>query len=244
MKRAFFRYARGLLGPWRIVSWEQRKLGEFADITTGKLDANAMKPDGEYDFYTSGVKKYHIDWAAFEGPAITIAGNGATVGYMHLADGKFNAYQRTYVLTGILADRRYLFSEIGNRLPAKIQEEARMGNIPYIVLNMLTELDISLPTNSDEQHQIGTIFDQLDNLITLHQREPSIDPKEGDNNVVSIQLRRAVLRLLQEVGCNIQRGGHQKSNHAEIPINLRLARSLDSQFKSSEPQSRRISTAS
>lgn len=166
--------------------WEQRKLGEFADITTGKLDANAMKPDGEYDFYTSGVKKYHIDWAAFEGPAITIAGNGATVGYMHLADGKFNAYQRTYVLTGILADRRYLFSEIGNRLPAKIQEEARMGNIPYIVLNMLTELDISLPTNSDEQHQIGTFFDQLDNLITLHQREPSIDPKEGDNNVVSI----------------------------------------------------------
>lgn len=80
-------------------AWEQRKLGEYCDITTGKLDANAMVTDGEYDFYTSGIQKYKIDVAAFEGPAITIAGNGATVGYMHYADGKFNAYQRTYVLS-------------------------------------------------------------------------------------------------------------------------------------------------
>ena len=57
-------------------TWEQRKLGEFADISTGKLDANAMVEDGEYDFYTSGMKKYRIDTPAFEGPAITIAGMG------------------------------------------------------------------------------------------------------------------------------------------------------------------------
>ena len=90
-------------------AWEQRKLGEFADISTGKLDANAMVEDGEYDFYTSGMKKYRIDTPAFEGPAITIAGNGATVGYMHLADGEFNAYQRTYVLQNFQANRYFLY---------------------------------------------------------------------------------------------------------------------------------------
>ena len=151
-------------------AWEQRKLGEFANIVTGKLDANAMKEDGEYDFYTSGIQKYKIDVPAFEGPAITIAGNGATVGYMHLADGKFNAYQRTYVLSEFQANREFLFYEIGNKLPKKIAQEARTGNIPYIVMDMLTDLKISIPSEQ-EQKIVGEYLINLDNLITLHQRK-------------------------------------------------------------------------
>lgn len=145
--------------------WEEVKLGELCDIRTGKLDANAMVENGEYDFYTSGIKKYRIDVAEFEGPAITIAGNGATVGYMHLADGKFNAYQRTYVLTNFKVDRSYIFSEIAKKLPIKIQQEARTGNIPYIVLSMLMELSISLPS-LPEQEAIGTFFQTLDQEIS------------------------------------------------------------------------------
>ena len=145
-------------------------MGEFCNIVTGKLDANAMVEGGRYDFYTSGIQKYKIDTAAFEGPAITIAGNGATVGYMHLADGLFNAYQRTYVLSDFSADRQYLYSEIGRELPKKIAAEARTGNIPYIVMNMLTDLEISVPI-AEEQQKIGKYFGQLDFLITLHQRK-------------------------------------------------------------------------
>ncbi|MGG1652406.1 restriction endonuclease subunit S [Paenibacillus sp. NRS-1780] len=152
-------------------AWEQRKLGEVVNVTTGKLDANAMVEDGKFDFYTSGIKKYRIDVPAFEGPAITIAGNGATAGYMHLADGKFNAYQRTYVLTDFQANREFLFLEIGKRLPKKIAEEARTGNIPYIVMDMLTELSINIPSNLNEQKCIGQYFSTLDHLITLHQRK-------------------------------------------------------------------------
>ena len=129
-----------------------------------------MKEDGKYDFYTSGIQKYKIDIFAFEGPAITIAGNGATVGYMHLVDGKFNAYQRTYVITGFQADRQFVFFEIVNKLPKKISQEARTGNIPYIVMDMLTELQILIPKKS-EQEKIGQYVQHLDNLITLHQRK-------------------------------------------------------------------------
>ena len=153
--------------------WEQRKLGEFTDIVTGKLGANAVKEDGEYDFYTSGIQKYKIDVPAFEGPAITIAGNGATVGYMHLADGKFNAYQRTYVLSAFKANREFLFYEIGNKLPKKIAQEARTGNIPYIVMDMLTDLQISIPSEQ-EQRIVGGFMMNIDNLITLHQRKQII----------------------------------------------------------------------
>ena len=152
-------------------AWEERKLGDITKISTGKLDANAMVENGKYDFYTSGIKKYRIDVAAFEGPSITIAGNGATVGYMHLADNKFNAYQRTYVLQEFLVDRSFIFSEIGNKLPKKIKQEARTGNIPYIVMDMLTELKLSIPQNNSEQQKIGSFFKQLDDTIDLHQRK-------------------------------------------------------------------------
>jgi type I restriction enzyme S subunit len=152
-------------------AWEPHLLGEFTNIETGKLDANAMVENGKYDFYTSGIKKFKIDTPAFRGPAITIAGNGATVGYMHLADGEFNAYQRTYVLTDFFIDRYFLFSEIGKNLPKKIHEEARAGNIPYIVMEMLTNLPISVPVNIKEQKQIGSFFKNIDDLITLHQRK-------------------------------------------------------------------------
>lgn len=151
--------------------WEERKLGDITKISTGKLDANAMVENGKYDFYTSGIKKYRTDVAAFEGPSITIAGNGATVGYMHLADNKFNAYQRTYVLQEFLVDRSFIFSEIGNKLPKKIKQEARTGNIPYIVMDMLTELKLSIPQNNSEQQKIGSFFKQLDDTIALHQRK-------------------------------------------------------------------------
>ena len=153
-------------------TWEQRELSNYTNsITTGKLDANAMCTNGTYDFYTSGVQKYKINQFAFEGPAITIAGNGATVGYMHLADGRFNAYQRTYVLSGFSADRIFLFSAIKNKLPIKIAEEARTGNIPYIVMGMLTNLLIDAPHSIAEQKRIGVFVSDLDTLITLHQRE-------------------------------------------------------------------------
>lgn len=148
-------------------NWDEKMLGSVANVTTGKLDANAMTTDGIYDFYTSGIKKYKIGIAAFTGPAITIAGNGATVGYMHLADGEFNAYQRTYVLNNFTADRSFLFYSTRIHLPKKISEEARTGNIPYIVMDMLTELWLSIPSPA-EQQKIGTYFRTLDSLISKH----------------------------------------------------------------------------
>ncbi|MHC1510770.1 restriction endonuclease subunit S [Pediococcus pentosaceus] len=148
------------------TKWKQRKLGELCDITTGKLDANAMKENGQYDFYTSGIKKYKIDNYAFVGPAITIAGNGATVGYMHLADYYFNAYQRTYVLTNFTANRLFLYVEIGVKLPKKIKTEARTGNIPYIVMDMLKTLKISV-SSVGEQNQIGNCLNTFEQTVIV-----------------------------------------------------------------------------
>lgn len=150
---------RGFEGEWRSI-----KLSEISRIRTGKLNANVMVENGKYDFYTSGIEKYKIDEYAFEGPAITIAGNGATVGYMHIADGKFNAYQRTYVLDNLELDRIFMFYLINKKLPNKIFNEARMGSIPYIVKDMLDDLIIDYSTQ-EENRKIGNIISVFNNNI-------------------------------------------------------------------------------
>ena len=105
-------------------------LGDFVSVNTGKLDANAMCNDGKYDFYTSGIKKYKINSFSFSGPAITVAGNGATIGYLHLADGKFDAYQRTYVINNFQGvSRKYIYYTLQYVLPRKIYKESRTGSI-------------------------------------------------------------------------------------------------------------------
>lgn len=145
-------------------------LGDFVSVNTGKLDANAMCNDGKYDFYTSGIKKYKINSFSFSGPAITVAGNGATIGYLHLADGKFDAYQRTYVINNFQGvSRKYIYYTLQYVLPRKIYKESRTGSIPYIVKEMLTGLKIPELDNST-QKLIGGFFYKVNNLITSYKQ--------------------------------------------------------------------------
>lgn len=146
--------------------WEEKTLGEVVSITTGKLNANEMVDGGQFDFYTSGVDVFKIDKAAFNGPAITVAGNGANVGCLHLADSKFNAYQRTYVLQDFLACREYIYAAIEVKLPNVIKKYKRGSAIPYIVMDMLADLKIPLPC-MEEQQKIGSFLAEIDKEIQI-----------------------------------------------------------------------------
>ena len=146
--------------------WEEKTLGTVVSITTGKLNANEMVDGGQFNFYTSGVDVFKIDKAAFNGPAITVAGNGANVGCLHLADGKFNAYQRTYVLQDFLACREYIYAAIEVKLPNVIKKYKRGSAIPYIVMDMLADLKIPLPC-MEEQQKIGSFLAEIDKEIQI-----------------------------------------------------------------------------
>jgi len=77
---------------------EYVRLGDICKITTGKLDANAQVENGQYPFFTCAERPFYIDNYAFDTEALLISGNGANLGYINYYKGKFNAYQRTYVL--------------------------------------------------------------------------------------------------------------------------------------------------
>jgi len=146
--------------------WKCRMLGDAVkSFKTGKLDANAMVENGQYRFYTCAKNYYRIDKYAFEGEALLIAGNGAHLGYIHHYTGKFNAYQRTYVLQQFEVNVLFLRYLLERYLPSRIQLEVKDGNTPYIVMSTLTEMPLVIPRNTNEQQRIASCLSSLDDLI-------------------------------------------------------------------------------
>lgn len=148
------------------TKWKRKKLDSICNyITTGKLDANAMVEGGEYRFYTCAENHYKIDTYAFEGQSLLISGNGANVGYIHYYNGKFNAYQRTYVLQNFDENIFYIKHYLKAYLKDRIAKEVNAGNIPFIKLNTLTDMNIQYPESKDEQQKIADILSTCDEVI-------------------------------------------------------------------------------
>ncbi|EGR0734815.1 restriction endonuclease subunit S [Vibrio parahaemolyticus] len=147
--------------------WEEVTLGELCNITTGKLDANAMVAGGEYRFYTCAKEHYQIDKYAFDTEALLISGNGANVGYIHYYNGKFNAYQRTYVLDSFNSSHiHFVKCFLDRNLKKRIMQEKNDGNTPYIVLSTLKDMKVLLP-NKQEQALIANFLSTIDKKIDL-----------------------------------------------------------------------------
>lgn len=135
-----------------INSLEHVRLGDICKITTGKLDANAQVENGQYPFFTCAERPFNIDSYAFDTEALLISGNGANLGYINYYKGKFNAYQRTYVLDHFSVNIQYVKWALKVLLPQRIAIEKSSSNTPYIVLSTLADLKIPIPNNSKQNH--------------------------------------------------------------------------------------------
>lgn len=141
----------------------------MSKITTGKEDANHSTENGKYKFFTCSDEILLCNDFKFDGKSILVAGNGNfNVKYY---DGKFNAYQRTYVIKNdeIIGDLYYtlLFNiEL-------FTKKANGSIIKFITLNMLNNINVpkfDIITNDTLNkilHQINNINSKTDNLIKL-----------------------------------------------------------------------------
>lgn len=140
---------------------EFSKLGEVCiDITTGKLNANAMDKNGKYPFFTCDAQPYWINEYAFDKEAILVSGNGSQVGHINYYNGRFNAYQRTYILSGFISSINvfFLFYYLKCYFKQYIILNCRNGSVPYITLPILYNFEIPIPP-LEVQNEIVRILD-------------------------------------------------------------------------------------
>ena len=145
--------------------WKEDRLGLLCKVSTGKLDANARIDDGKYRFYTCAKEYYKINEYEFDTDALIVSGNGANVGYIHHYQGKFNAYQRTYVLDKF-GDNNIIFIKfvLDEYLHKRITKEKKDGNTPYILIGTLTDMKINIPSFL-EQTKIANFLTSVDTKI-------------------------------------------------------------------------------
>lgn len=156
---------KGFSGEWREI-----KLSDLCSITTGKKDVNEGNPTGLYPFFTCAKECTYSDAYSFDGEALLIAGNGV-IGTTHYYVGKFEAYQRTYVLQ----DFRNIYTHFLHQyilffLEKNIEREKQHGAMPYIKVGLLNNFIVTVPL-WEEQQKIAQILSTQDHEIdTLQQK--------------------------------------------------------------------------
>lgn len=160
---------------WPLISWDSLFL-----VVTGKLDANAMEENGKYPFFTCAKERFRINSYAFDQKALLLAGNNATADYdVKFYEGKFNAYQRTYVISLKNEQRSYIVYKF--LLEQKLQLMKRLSkgtNTRYLTLSILKDfkfLDLPIPQQTQFadfvakiEKQKGLLATRLSHLETLY----------------------------------------------------------------------------
>lgn len=138
------------------------KWNDVFNVTTGKLDSNAAVENGAYPFFTCSKEALRIDKFAFDQEALLLAGNNAAGKYdVKYYNGKFNAYQRTYVL-GLKEEWSYqLFRyQLEDKL-VYLQQQSLGGLTKYLTMKILGELDFIIPP-MEKQIEFEEFAKQID----------------------------------------------------------------------------------
>lgn len=146
------------------------KLGEYVNIKTGKLDANAASKNGKFPFFTCSAKPLKIDTYAYDCECVLVAGNGdLNVKYYN---GKFNAYQRTYIIESKdknILSAPYLYVYLNQYIDV-LRNQSIGGVIKYIKLSNLANAKIPL-VDLEKQNSIVTKLFKLDDIIHKYYKQ-------------------------------------------------------------------------
>ena len=130
-----------------VDQWKMKvRIGDLTKIRTGKLDANAASMDGQYPFFTCSKEPLRISTYSYDCECVLVAGNGdLNVKYYN---GKFDAYQRTYIIENNNVEKLYLpylyyFLET---YIEELRKQAIGGVIKYIKICNLSDAVIELPS--------------------------------------------------------------------------------------------------
>ena len=150
-------------------------LGKLTEITTGKRDANFGGTSGKYPFFTCARKHIFADSYSFDQEALLVAGNG-DVGHVQYYNGKFEAYQRTYVLGGFSKEVRpkYLMHAIKHGLKNHLSSRTHGSTMPYIRLGDLQGFEVIVPS----------LDSQDSSLLSLERTEQTIRLRE--NSIIEL----------------------------------------------------------
>ena len=154
-------------------AWEQRKVSELCSISTGKSNTQDKVEDGEYPFYVRSPIIERSTKYLYDEEAVLTVGDGVGTGKVfHYVNGKYDLHQRCYRMYDFTDElnAHYFYHTFSKLFYKRVMAMTAKTSVDSVRLEMIADMEIPAP-KIEEQVKIGTYFDNLDNLITLHQRE-------------------------------------------------------------------------
>ena len=151
---------------WETISWK-----DTFDTKTGKVDSNAAVEGGEFPFFTCAKEWLRINHYAYDCEALLLAGNNAAGIYdVKYYKGKFNAYQRTYILQLKNRECEYpLFQyQLQDRL-TYLQSQSKGSNTRYLTMEILNSLSFINPP-IELQKNFSVFVNQVDKSKVVVQK--------------------------------------------------------------------------
>ena len=150
--------------------WKVVKLGDFFPVKTGKKDANTASVNGKYPFFSCSQNALCTDSYSFDCDAILVAGNGDF--NVKWYSGKFDAYQRTYVLIPYNKKLLALLYYVVKRNLLTITSKARGSVIRFITKGNLTDFEFAIPRDL-ENNEIVDVFKSINEEMFTNNKENS-----------------------------------------------------------------------
>lgn len=169
------------------TGWEVKKIKDIINVVTGKEDANFSSENGEYKFFTCSNNTLRCNEPAFEGSSILIAGNG-DFNVKHYT-GKFNAYQRTYVL---IPDNVDYYCSMYISALNKINSFKKGSNgsiVKFITKGDVENIDVIIPMQKELLKELNSI------LFNIEQNQNENDKLE--------ELKKFLLPMLMNGQINV-----------------------------------------
>ncbi len=193
-------------------AWEVKRLGDVCKITTGSKDVNEGNPNGEFPFFTCSRSITYSDTYSFDTEAILIAGNG-DVGTRHYYRGKFEAYQRTYVLDKFQVNVGYIDQYLEKNLIPSLVVDKIGTSIPYIKLGNLQDFEVAFPVDKREIKAIATVLSDMDAEIVRSVRAATDIAGPVEYLAASVLRGERVTRYQparSEAGLSVHSAGHKR----------------------------------
>ena len=157
--------------PGFTAPWEQRKLGEEAIeiLAGGDIEKEKVVYDSGYPIYANaltndGLVGYYTDYYRVEAPAVTVTGRGE-VGHAQARSQNFTPIVRLLAIRS-KHDCYFLENAINN-----YKTIVESTGVPQLTVPQLSAYKLCFPLNIEEEKRISICFQNLDTLITLHQRK-------------------------------------------------------------------------
>lgn len=150
------------------------KTAEFlCSISTGKNNTQDKIEGGKYPFYVRSLTIERSNNYLFDEEAVLTVGDGVGTGKVyHYVNGKYDLHQRVYRMFDFKElSGKYFYYYFSNNFHKRVIAMTAKSSVDSVRMDMISNMDIIYPRLVDEQNSITSFFQNLDNLITLHQRK-------------------------------------------------------------------------